>query len=238
MHNVFTVYLHQIIFSASYEGEENAASVQMVTVTPILNMKVSSQLRYEEAVASSAADIEYTMAGGNTHTIHHSGHVKRECSDEVSTYSLKFELMPTQFTDMALDVDLKTVMSPGRLESTGKVARGPVTWNFEKVWSCSSENNHHDFKVHMATVCPYHGIDYLVSTEFKTGRQFIYGKSLLRLAPEKEYSISVELNRNQDFEMSGLISTQLETMTTSHELLINKVADGHYTAQVSSRINQ
>lgn len=203
--------------------------------TPSFNGKVNNQFKYGEAFVSTTGDIEYTVGDSNTHTIHHCGLIKSESSDDLSTYSLNFDLTPTQFADMALNIDYKTMISLGRVETTAKVVRGPETWNAEQVWSYSNENNHLDIELNAAVQCAYRDIEYLMSTELKTGHNFINGKFLVRLAPGKDHSLSLELNKNQELELTGRVVAQAEDELASLDLLFNKIADGHYTAQVSTR---
>lgn len=220
-------------FSASYDGEENSADVNVMMEILAFKINANGQLGYEETSMTSTAEIEYGIMGGNKHMIHHSALIRKYMSEDVNTYLVKFELNPTQFPDRALTINLRSMVSAGRVESKCTITHGPVNWNLEKLWSYSNDNNHRDFNVSLAVDCPHHGIDFLTSHDFKTGQNYLTGGSQVRLTPGKDYLLRVELRGQDEKEAIGRIDTQIEDIKATTEVLLNKIASGHYTAKVS-----
>ncbi|KAG7173195.1 Apolipophorins-like 4, partial [Homarus americanus] len=225
-----------VIIRGSYEGEDKSAGVTFVLDTPIYDINFKGQIGHEENFVTSKADIEYTTLEGDRHMIHHSGLYKWETSEELTTYSMNFVLNPTQFPEMSLLYDYKIMISKGRLEVSGELTIGPITYYVEEVYSYTNENNHLDFSLRTSMKCPYYQFDILAYKELKIGPNYVNSKLMTRHAPGKEYLLTVDLNKNEDVELSGRISVQCEEGTLTTEVLLSKIASGHYKAQGIAKV--
>nr|XP_045624060.1 uncharacterized protein LOC123774022 [Procambarus clarkii] len=221
----------------SYTGVENTANVEVALNTPAIDIKAKGQLVSEGNLVSSKADVEYSTLRGDKHTIHHSALIKTETSQDVNTYTLKFNLTPSQFPDMALDIDIRSIISTGRLENICTITRGPVTWNFKEIYSYNSDENNYNFNVEIEVLCPYHSIDYLALHDLKMGRNYLNAKSQIRVSPEDEATLTLDLSHSNNIDIEGRIMAQVPGAKATAEVLVNEVANGHYNAKVTGNIN-
>nr|AHJ78589.1 dLp/HDL-BGBP precursor [Astacus leptodactylus] len=229
--------LSPLSLRASYEGIENTCNVEVALDTPVLDINAKGQFVSEGNFVTSRADIEYSTLSGDKQTIHHSALIKTETSEDVNTYTLKFELTPSEFADMALDIDIRSIISTGRLENIGTITRGPATWNIKEIYSYNHDENNFNFNVQIEVLCPYHNIDYLALEELKMGRNYLNAKSQIRIRPGEEGTFTLDLSHNNDIDIEGRIMAQIPGAKATIEVLVNEVANGHYKAKVTGNIN-
>lgn len=225
-----------VVLHASYEGEAKSANVEVMLETPMYDFNTKGQLAYDDNFVSSKANIEYSVLKGEKHTISYSALIKKEISEEVNTYTTKFELTPSQYRDMALDIDFSVILSTGRMEQIGKITRGTTTWTIKEMYSYNNDDGNYTLTALSEISCPLLSINYHASHELRFGRNYLNIKSQMQFLPKENYVFAVDFNKNNDFDIEARVSSQAGDTKASIEFLLNEVANGHYKAKLTKSV--
>lgn len=135
---------------------------------------------------------------------------------------------------MTLDYNQNIVLSKGRMENDAKLVHGPATWNVNEVVSYANNNGHRDMNIHWTVACTHYEIDTSGSFALEFSPNHLKGDYHFQLSPGREQVILVEFSHQYDVETLGRINVQAEDLKSSLEFVFNKIAAGHYKAQVST----
>lgn len=202
--------------------------------TPIIDTLIKSEFGYGENFLSSKVDAEYRIMKKAKQTVHHSALLKKEITEDLYKYTIVFDVSPSQYPEMALEYNQDIVLSKGRMENNAKLVHGPATWNANEVVSYANNNGRRDLNIHSTLICPHYEIDISGSYDLEFSPNHLRSEYHLRLSPGREQSILVELSHQYDVETLGRINVQAEDLKSSFEFVFNKIAAGHYKAQVST----
>lgn len=227
-----------IIVHASFEGESNSVAINVDLKTPIIDTLVKSEFGYGENFLSSKVEAEYSIMKEAKQTVHHSALLKKETTEDLSKYTIVFDVSPSQYPEMTLDYNQNIVLSKGRMENDAKLVHGPATWNVNEVVSYANNNGHRDMNIHWTVACTHYEIDTSGSFALEFSPNHLKGDYHFQLSPGREQVILVEFSHQYDVETLGRINVQAEDLKSSLEFVFNKIAAGHYKAQVIGGINE
>ncbi|KAK4294432.1 hypothetical protein Pmani_032938 [Petrolisthes manimaculis] len=154
---------------------------------------------------STQLNIEYGLPGSDTHTIHYSFNIKKDITPDMATYSVHFDLMPSQLPNMALGLDYNFILSLGHVETHAKLSYATITWQLDQSLNYYNEVDHKGIDLHGSLKCPAKNIDYAVSQKVEVVSNMLKMESLLHLYDNNEYGI---------------------------QMVFTEIEDGHYKAQV------
>ncbi|XP_063589036.1 uncharacterized protein LOC134766188 isoform X1 [Penaeus indicus] len=227
-----------ITVHASFEGESNSVAMDVDLKTPIIDTLIKSEFAYGENFLSSKVDAEYRIMKEAKQTVHHSALLKKELTEDLSKYTIVFDVSPSQYPGMALEYNQNIVLSKGRMENNAKLVHGLATWNANEVVSYANNNGHRELNIHSTLICPQHQIDISGSYALEFSPNHLKSEYHLRLSPGREQSVLVEVSHQYDVETLGRINVQSENLKSSLEFVFNKIAARHYKAQVTGGFNE
>ncbi|KAK4294435.1 hypothetical protein Pmani_032941 [Petrolisthes manimaculis] len=159
---------------------------------------------------STQLNIEYGLPGSDTHTIHYSFNIKKDITPDMATYSVHFDLMPSQLPNMALGLDYNFILSLGHVETHAKLSYATITWQLDQSLNYYNEVDHKGIDLHGSIKCPAKNIDYAVSQKVEVVSNMLKMESLLHLYDNNEYGI---------------------------QMVFTEIEDGHYKAQVIGSVS-
>ncbi|XP_064104223.1 uncharacterized protein LOC135214035 [Macrobrachium nipponense] len=221
-----------------FEMTGKSAEGNLELKTPYFETEIKSTFNYDtKGLISLTTDADYIIGGGEKQTIHQLFLIKKEISDATGTYTLNFDFIPSECSDISTSLNYQAVVKRlGEIEGTGKLVFGPATWETAHSWLLTSESGLWKLDFNLGLKCPQRGIDYLASTNLSFNQNDIQGNVLLRTVPGKDLSLSTSLSRNEDIELKGNIAVQVGDFKAASEVMYSKISSEHHKIQLITKI--
>ena len=150
------------------------------------------------------------------------------------SYEYAFFQKVSQMPNLDVDAKGKFALAPGHLELSTSLTYGENDFEMKSnnliTYDFNGSAKIYDIK--MSFVSATHGVDVLLTQNFKLTSNTLSRESYLRLSPYYVFSSKTEAGYHEGTE--GYIRVKISTPTyqQKHELSFTKVAEKYYTAQV------